>query len=681
MNARQYILPLRDKIVADWFAGGGGMAEGIQAAIGRHVDVSCNHDADAISMHMANHPQAIHFHADVREVCARVASQGLPVRLFHMSPDCTHHSQAKGGQPRDRSIRALSWIGLRWGGQVKPDIITLENVKQILQWGPLIAKRDKVTGRVVKLDGTVAAPGERVPLGEQFLIPDPRRAGETWRRFVGILRSMGYVVDWRVLCAADYGVPTTRSRLFMVARCDGAPIVWPEPTHFKNPKPGQKRWRSAAECIDWSIESRSIFGRKRPLAEATMRRVAAGMRKYVLDSADPFIVPVKTWGGGGNGPRSVREPMRTTVAKPDMAVVSPVMVPVSHGDDRVNDPRDPLPTITTARGGEFAVAAASLVKFRFDSAGASLHDPMPTVTAGGASKRDAGAAHALGVQTAVMVQAGHGDGKPGRAQRWGLGAKDIREPAGTVTASGGGGGQALATASLVQVGNGEREGQAPRCMDIQQPLGTVVGARKHGLVTALMAQANGGFNETEGHDMREPMSTITNKGSQQQLVTAHLAHLRGNCDARDAREPLRTVSAGGEHHGVVSYTLSKEDEEGALRCAAFLMRYHGDGGQWSDLKDPMTTITTRDRLALVTVWLKGEPWVIVDIQLRMLTPRELYRANGFPDSYIIERGHDGRVFSKAKQIKHCGNSVPPGLAKAVVAAQWNSKPAAARRAA
>lgn len=593
MNARQYILPLRDEIVADWFAGGGGMAEGIQAAIGRHVDVSCNHSEDAISMHIANHPQAVHFHADVREVCARVASQGLPVGLFHMSPDCTHHSQAKGGQPRDKSLRALSWVGLRWAGQVRPRIITLENVKQILQWGPLVAKRDKATGRVLKLDGAVAQPGERVPVRDQFLVPDTRRAGETWKRFVGILRRMGYAVEWRVLCAADYGVPTTRSRLFMVARCDGAPIVWPEATHFKNPAKGQKRWRSAAECIDWSIQGRSIFDRPRPLADATMRRIAAGMRKFVLDAAEPFIVPVKTWGGGGNGPRSVRDPMRTTVAKPDMAIVKPVIVPVSHGDGRVNDAADPLPTITTARGGEFA----------------------------------------------------------------------------------------LASACLVQVGNGERAGQAPRCMDIEQPLGTVVGARKHGLVTAFMAQANGGFNETPGHDAREPASTITNKGSQQQVVTAHLAHLRGNCDARDAREPLRTVSAGGEHHGAVTYTLSREHEAGALRCAAFLMRYHAQGGQWCDVRDPMTTITTKDRLALVTVWLKGEPWVIVDIQLRMLEPRELYRANGFPDSYVIDRGHDGRVFSKATQIRLCGNAVPPGLGAAVIGPNWRSQPVPARKAA
>lgn len=659
--ARQYVLALHDEIVADWFAGGGGMAEGIQQAIGRHVDVSCNHDADAISMHMANHPQAVHFQEDVRAVCARMASQGLPVGLFHMSPDCTHHSQAKGGQPRDRSIRALSWVGLRWAGQVRPRIITLENVKEILKWGPLIAKRDPATGRVVKLDGSVAAAGERVPVQQQFLVPDPKRAGQTWRRFVAILRGMGYDVDWRTLCAADYGVPTTRTRLFMVARCDGAPIVWPEPTHFKNPKKGQKRWRAAAECIDWSIPGRSIFDRPRPLADATMRRIAAGMRKYVLEHPDPFIVPmthprdtrvhaideplrtvtsahrgefsvatpvvvpVKSWSGGGNDASSITDPLRTTTTskRGEFAVAAPVMVPVTHtGDGRVHDAAEPLPTITTAKGGEFALAAAT------------------------------------------MVQLGYGE-REGQAPR----TLDVDAPLGTVVA--GGGKVGLVTAFLAQANSAE----APRPgHDARDPVSTItVTGHQQQLVSAFLAQANGGFNATPAHDAREPASTITNKGSQQQLVTAHLAHLRGNCDARDLRDPLRTVSAGGEHHGVVEYRLSKDDEAGALRVAAFLMRYHGSGGQWSDVRDPMTTLTTRDRLALVTVWLKGEPWVIVDIQLRMLEPKELYAANGFPATYIIDRGHDGRIFSKSTQIRLCGNSVPPGLGAAVIRAQWNSR--------
>lgn len=566
MQNPQFILGLDDEQLVDEFACGGGMSEAIEQATGRHVDIAVNHDEDACSMHAANHPQTEHHWKDVFEVCPRRATKGRAVGLLHLSPDCTHHSQARGGQPRSKKLRGLAWIGVRWAGVKRPRIITLENVKQILQWGPLIAKRDPKTGRVVKLDGTVAAEGERVPVQQQHLVPDPRHAGRTWRAFVRALEHLGYAVEARVLCAADYGAPTTRSRLFMVARCDGAPIVWPEPTHFKNPAKGQKRWRSAAECIDWSIQGKSIFGREKPLADATLRRVAHGMKRYVLDSADPFIVQIANWSRDG-----------------------------------VTSARDPLSTVTAwPRGGSHAVVAP------------------------------------------VMVQAGHGQGTPD-APRWSHGNKSVRDPVGTVTASGGG--QAVAIGTLVQMGYGEREGQAPRALDAHQPLGTVVGAGKFAAVTAFVEQANGGFNATPARDAREPLSTSTATGSQQRLVTAT----------------------------VVEPTLTPSQEEGALRCAAFLIRYYGQGGQLGDMREPMSTSTTKDRLALVTVWLRGTPYVIVDIQLRMLTPRELYNANGFPKTYIIDRGHDGRVFSKSTQVRMCGNAVPPPLGRAVIEANWNSK--------
>ncbi|OGA56722.1 MAG: modification methylase [Burkholderiales bacterium RIFCSPHIGHO2_01_FULL_64_960] len=594
MQTPQFILGLDDELLVDEFACGGGMSEAIEQATGRHVDIAVNHDEDACSMHAANHPQTEHHWKDVFEVCPRKATKGRAVGLLHLSPDCTHHSQARGGQPRSKKLRGLAWIACRWGGVKRPRLITLENVKQILQWGPLIAKRCPKTGRVVKLDGTVAADGERVPVQLQHLVPDPARAGKTWRAFVRQLQQLGYEVDWRILCAADYGAPTTRSRLFMVARCDGAPIVWPEPTHFKNPAKGQKRWRSAAECIDLSIPGKSIFERQKPLADATLRRVAHGMKRYVLDSADPFIVQIANWSRDG-----------------------------------VTSARDPLSTVTAwPRGGSHAVVAP------------------------------------------VMVQAGHGQGTPD-APRWSHGNKSVREPVGTVTASGGG--QALAVGTLVQMGYGEREGQAPRALDARQPLGTVVGAGKFAAVTAFVEQANGGFNATPARDAREPLSTSTATGSQQRLVTAHLATLRQNCTGQDIRDPVPTMTAGGEHHALIEYTLSPEAEEGALRCAAFLIRYYGQGGQLGDMREPMSTSTTKDRLALVTVWLRGTPYVIVDIQLRMLTPRELYNANGFPKTYIIDRGHDGRAFSKSTQVRMCGNAVPPPLGRAVIEANWNSK--------
>lgn len=198
MKTPQFILGLDDEQLVDEFACGGGMSEAIEQATGRHVDIAVNHDEDACSMHAANHPQTEHHWKDVFEVCPRKATKGRAVGLLHLSPDCTHHSQARGGQPRSKKLRGLAWIAPRWCGTKRPRIVTLENVKQILQWGPLIAKRCPKTKRVVKIDGTVAAVGERVPVQEQHLIPDPKRAGKTWRAFVRSLERLGYAVEWQI---------------------------------------------------------------------------------------------------------------------------------------------------------------------------------------------------------------------------------------------------------------------------------------------------------------------------------------------------------------------------------------------------------------------------------------------------------------------------------------------------
>ncbi|MDQ0068995.1 DNA (cytosine-5)-methyltransferase 1 [Variovorax boronicumulans] len=588
MLTPQFVLNLSAKLVIVLFAGSGGSCTGIEQALGRHVDIAVNHNPDAISCHAKNHPQTEHHREDVRYISPRDLVRARHVGYFHASPDCTHFSQALGGQPRDTEIRSLSWVVVRWGGQVAPDVITLENVEQIRKWGPLIAKRDKATGRVVKMDGTVAEPGEYVPRRLQHLVPDPKRVGKTWERFLQLLRAQGYVIEHRLLCAADFGAPTTRTRLFMIARRDGMPICWPQPTHSRKPTPSLLKWRSAAECIDFSLPTKSIFDRPKPLADATCRRVAHGLKRFVLDNADPFIVPV-----------------------------------THSGSVRVHDIREPLRTITTAQRGEFMVA------------------------------------------TPTLVPVGHGDRRTGDIR-----TASLDEPLGTLLA--GGGKYALAAATLVQTGYGEREGQAPRSLDLDKPLGTVVaGGAKHALVTAFVEQANGGHNTMPARAATSPLSTITTSGSQQRLVTAHLAHLRGNCDARSLDEPLRTVSAGGMHHGLVEYQLAPEAEADALRCAAFLVRYYGEGGQLGDLNEPMHTITTKARLALVTVWIQGEPWVIVDICLRMLSPRELANATSFPPQYIIDRGHDGRIFSKSKQVAMIGNAVPPLLQRAVTAANYS----------
>lgn len=597
MNFRtQYTLPLLEQdeeINVDLFAGGGGASTGLEIGLGRPVHIAVNHNPAAISMHEANHPGALHLQTDVWEVDPVQVLAGRRVGWFHASPDCTHHSQAAGGQPRKKEIRDLSWVVIKWAGIARPRTISLENVKQIRQWGPLIAKRCKATGRVMRLDGTVADPGERVPRDQQFLVPDPKRKGSTWRRFLSQLEGLGYVVEHRVLRACDYGAPTSRERLFLVARRDGEPIVWPEPTHAERPAKGQKPYRTAAECIDWSVPSQSIFKRKKPLAEATLRRIAKGIQREVIERAKPFIVPIANWSREAVQP--VDQPLNTVTAWP--------------------------------RGGSFALASPHLVKFRFDEGGLPLDKPIPTITSGGNCKRPAGAAHAMGV------------------------------------------------------------------------------------ATAFLAQANGGFNTTHSKGMDEPMSTVTNTGSQQQLVMAHMVTLRKNCAGRGMDEPVPTLTAGAEHQalvtahltamaqnvssiapeqplptvlagatrfGVVECRLSPEVEAGALRCAAFLVNYYGNGDA-RQLEQPLDTITTRDRLALVTVWIGGDPYLIVDICLRMLQPHELYLAQGFPPNYIIDRGHDGRRFTKSEQVHMCGNSVSPPPMAAIARANdpWRERQAMA----
>ena len=502
------------------------------------------------------------------------------------------------------------------------------------------------TGRVIKLGGMIAEPGEAVPVSEQFLVPDPKRRGQTWAVFVAELQRLGYVVEWRVIKACDFGAPTSRERLFMIARCDEQPIVWPEPTHAKNPAKGQQKWRTAAECIDWTIPSKSIFGRKKDLAPATLRRVAKGMRKFVLDAASPFIVPIANW--SGESVQSADEPLRTVTSWPrggSFAMASPIIAPATHqGSDRINDPGAPLPTITCANRGELTLISPVMV-----GAGGPAYSGKPV-----AVDQPVGTLmtqNHRAIASACIVQAGHGEGSR-ESKRRSHGVNNICGPLGTVTASGGG----------------------------------------QSIATVFMAQMNGGFNTTAAKSITDPMTTVTNTGSQQQLVTANLVHLRGNCDARDMNDPLHTISAGGTHHGLmtaflerqfgasvgqglddpaptitaggggksslVELQLSPEVEAGAMRVAAFLISYYGTENV-SDANEPAPTITTRDRLALVTVTIKGTPYVIVDICLRMLQPAELYKAQGFPADYIISHGADGKPFTKTQQVHMCGNSVSP----------------------
>lgn len=633
----QLLLDVHDEIVVDLFAGGGGASSGIEMALGRQVDVAVNHDPKAVAMHRANHPQTAHHRADVFEVCPREATSGRPVGLLWMSPDCTFHSKARGSKPirdREKRRRALAWVGLRWAGQAAPRVLMLENVEEFQDWGPLVAKRDRATGRALKtVEYTddkgktrarteVAAPGERVPVDDQLLVPDPARKGETFRAWVRALEGHGYRVEWRELRACDYGAPTIRKRLFVVARRDGQPIVWPEPTHGARGSAAVRRrerapYRTAAECIDWTEPACSIFATKpeakawakqhgkhspnRPLADATMRRIARGVMRYVVEAAEPFIVPL------------------------------------THQGRRRGHPLDEsAPTITGAHRGELALVAPTL------------------------------------------AQTGYGE-RAGQAPR----ALDIQEPLGTVVGSGK---HALVTAH-VHRDFGQSVGS-----DARAPVGTVTaGANGHAaVVSAFLAQNNAGHYKGDGRDLRDPAGTVLASGSHASVVAATLAKLRGTSHDADVDAPLHTVSTGGNHavvaaHLTHNYTSNTRGGEGdlgdpiktvtsgqhAALVSAFLTKYYGTAtGQPADA--PLDTATTTDRFGLVTVTVDGVEFVVTDIALRMLQPRELYAAQGFPASYVIRAGVDENgelvYFTKTEMVRMCGNAVPPQFSAALAAA-------------
>lgn len=496
-------------LIVDSFAGGGGASVGLERALGRSPDFAVNHDPEAIAMHAANHPRTKHLISNVKDVDVVRMCAGRPIEVLWLSPDCTYHSKARGGKPhrdrdRARRTRGLAWIAVKWARELgvrKPRVILLENVEEFADWGPL------------QEDGT----------------PCPIRKGQNFRRFVKQLQNIGYAVDWQELRACDYGAPTTRKRLFLVARADGQDIRFPDATHGYARQP----YRTAADCIDWSLPCPSIFDRKRPLADNTLRRIARGIRKYVIQSAEPFIVGL------------------------------------AHGEH--------------ARG-----------------AGSRSH---------------------------------------------GLG-----EPLRTIHASGNN--FALVAPTLINTRNGERQGQEPRTRDIREPYPTVTALGSQGaLVAAFLAKHYGG-HETPGSAMPRPFDTITAR-DHHSLVTSHLMKLQQNSVGQDVREPMHTVMAGATRFAEVR---------------AFLMKYHASGGQWGGLRDPLGTVDTTDRFALVTV--HGQQYAIVDIGMRMLEPHELFRAQGFPAAYVIDRRLDGSPFTKSAQVRMCGNSVSPPPAAALAGAQF-----------
>ena len=479
----------RDEIYVDLFAGGGGASVGFYMATGKHVDIAVNHDMQAIAMHAENHPDTQHFVEDVFDVNPVEVCGGRPVGMLWLSPDCKHFSKAKGGKPVSCNIRSLAWVGIKWVKAVKPRVIILENVEEFRTWGPLDDNGQ----------------------------PDKNKMGETFKEYIRQYEDAGYMVEYRELVASDYGAPTIRKRLFMIARCDGRRIVWPKPTHGDPKKfPDRKIWRTAADCIDWEVPAYSIFltkeegkkyGVKRPLVENTLIRIGKGIKKFIIDNDNPYVVDSKA------------------------------------------------SFVSTYYGGK------------------------PGATARG-SKTDA--------------------------------------PVGTITA----------------------------------------GGSRHGVVTAFLAQHNLG---NIGRGAEQPMSTITATGSQQQLVEAKVEPTdgtgkvcefvmkmrNGNVGFR-ADSPMHTITAGGGHFAEVQ---------------AYIMKYYGQG-EGSDMSNPTHTVTTKERFAIIEVL--GEEYVITDIAMRMFTPRELFRAQGFPEWYKIDIMYNGKVLAKTAQVRMCGNSVSPNVAEAII---------------
>lgn len=349
------------EIIVDNFAGGGGASTGIELATGRSVDIAINHDPAAIAMHLANHPTTEHYCESIWDVDPRKATDGRPVALCWLSPDCKHFSKAKGGKPVEKSIRGLAWVAVRWAATVRPRVIMLENVEEFKTWGPLLK------------DG----------------YPDVKQKGRTFNCFVNALKRYGYEVEWKELRACDYGAPTIRKRFFLIARCDGQPIVWPEPTHGRPDshavKHGRlKPWRTAAEIIDWSLTCPSIFERRKPLAENTMRRIARGIIKFVIEDPNPFIVKVNHHGDVFRG-QKLDEPLQTITAKNGWGIVAPFLAQyhteTSHSEVRGQSMKDPILTLDTSN--RYGLVTSHLMVLRNHMDGRSMREPLSTVTAGG----------------------------------------------------------------------------------------------------------------------------------------------------------------------------------------------------------------------------------------------------------------------------------------------------------
>lgn len=565
------------ELVVDNFAGGGGASTGIELAIGRPVDIAINHDPEAIAMHEQNHPYTIHYCESVWDIDPIKVCGGRPVGIAWFSPDCKHFSKAKGGKPVDKHIRGLAWIALRWAAKVKPRVIFLENVEEFLTWG-------------------------RVRKGK----PIEKDKGNTFKRFVKQLEDLGYVVDWRILKACDYGVPTSRKRLYLIARCDGKPIIFPKPTHGEGP--GKKPYRSAAEIIDWSVPCQSIFERKKPLVPATLRRIARGLDRFVINAKKPFIVPI------GYGERVGQKP-------------------------RVNDIEEPLSTIVSSC--KQNIIEPYLTKFNDVSKGQSIKVPLDTVMAA--------AIRFARVDTVLspFVEQANYENIP----------IDVRQPLSTQTSVVH---HRIITPKIkpfvMQNYGGNYSGAGS---DIDKPLPTITAQDHNALGCAFVSKYYGGTYKGAGSDVAAPLDTVTAE-ERHAVVSAFMTHFYkggGTAQADSVNNPLHSITSKNKA-GVVIVKLTKSDRE------------VNNFGYWEEVRKLLNNYAgyslAEDELLLLDV--NGEKCFISDIKMRMLLPKELYAAQGFPVDYKFEFDYKGKPYSKKAQIARCGNSVCPQMAEILVRA-------------
>ena len=625
---------LLNELIIDNFAGGGGASVGIELATGRPVDIAINHDADAIAMHSVNHPYTQHFQEDVFAINPEEVTGGRPVGIAWFSPDCKHFSRAKGNKPVEHKIRGLSWVIIKWAmSSVAPRCIFMENVEEIQTWGPLI----------VDVDGKSR--------------PDPERSGETFKAFVGMLsdgvapdcpalaeaceflkiergsaeeqrliKGLGYKLEFRTIRACDLGAPTIRKRFYLVARNDGKPIVFPKATHGKGK--GLKHYRTAAECIDWSIPCPSIFERKKPLVKNTLRRVARGLDKFVIKNPKPYILEMNF----DNPFQDVDRPMSTQTSANHHYLITPELVECSHKNGPgVHGVDAPMNTQTGKAC--FAVEAPYLTKFQQHSLGQDAKKPLDTVMPG---------ATRFGAVMPSIIQY-HSEQSKGEVR-----GQDIKEPLMTVDGSP----RYAVNGIYISKYFG---GEGAKASGASDPVPTVTAKDHNSLVAANIVHYYGGADHASKSDA--PIPTVTAL-PRHYLCASNLCVLRKNMDGKSLREPMPTLTTSAGHFAKIRTYLLPVDDTQDL--------YH-----WNEVRkllNEYADYSIKENEILI-IEIAGIPYFIGDIGMRMLKAEELKLAQGFPVDYIIDiERHIGKKYSEAKQIARLGNAVCPPVATALIRA-------------